>query len=335
MNCFSSSRRSILLGGLAGLTAFGLSMSLGHGQEGYGADRLNIVVPFNEGGSADRMARAIANYLPEELGVPVTVTNRPGGGGALGHTWFLQQPDDGSTALVSPVNPYLISNVLRGQGALDWEAFEFVNGQWQDYYVLLVPNDQPFETFEELVEHIRDNPGDASTAVIVGDGGHLSTIILLEQLGIDPSAVNYVTYEGGGPMRTALAGNQVTFSIIAGLGSDVIQDNVRPLAVFTEESIEAWDAPTINELLEDYDTEVPVIAADLRTFAVHTRFKESQPDQYEFLVDAYRRTLERDDFREFIARGAIDGNWMGPEETQASLEESMKIFAEYIDRLVE
>ena len=302
--------------------------------EDYPVNRLTIVVPFNPGGSADRMARAVASFLPEELGgIPVTVVNRPGGSGTLGHTWFLQQPDDGSFAMVSPANPYLISNVLRSDGRLDWDAFHFVNGQWQDYYVLFVNNEQPFQTADELMDYIVENPGVASAAVIAGDGGHLSTLILLEQLGLPGDAVNFITYDGGGPMRTAIAGNQVTFSITAALGSDVIANQVRPLAVFQAEPRPEWDAPLINDILEARGLEVPIIAADLRTFTVHRSFYETHPDRYEILVDAYRRTLERDDFRRFIAASAIDGMWMGPEATQASLNESFEIFSQYIDIL--
>jgi putative tricarboxylic transport membrane protein len=303
--------------------------------EAYPVNRVTIVVPFNPGGSADRMARAIASFLPYELGdIPVTVVNRPGGSGMLGHTWFLQQPDDGSTVLVSPVNPYLISNVLRSGGTLDWDAFEFVNGQWQDYYVLFVPNEQPFETADDLLDFISNNPGEASAAIIAGDGGHLSTLILLERLGLPLDAVSFITYDGGGPLRTALAGNQVTFSITAALGSDVIADSVRPLAVFQSEPREEWDAPLINDIMAERGLEeVPIIAADLRTFAVHRSFRENHPDRYEILVDAYRRMLEREDFQSFIAASAIDGMWMGPEQTQASLDESFEIFAQYIDIL--
>ena len=302
-------------------------------QDSYEPGKLTIVVPFNPGGSADRMARAVASYLPEELGVPVTVVNRAGGSAALGHTWFQQQPDDGSVALVSPINPYLMSNILRGQGDLNWEDFSFINGQWQDYYVLLVNKDQPFQTGEELIQFIIDNPGEASSAIINGDGGHLATLIMLERLGLSDDAVTFVSYDGGAPMRTALAGDQVTFSMISALGSSVIAQDVRPLAVIKAEPDDIWVAPNLNEVLANFDVEIPMLAADLRTFTVQTSFKEKHPETYQQLVDAYKRTIERDDFKEFIAEGQIGGEWMGPEATTKSLNESYEIFSQYADKL--
>lgn len=333
----SSARRKVLksIVGAVGAVALGAaSLTLSAtAQDTYEPGNLSIVVPFNAGGSADRMARAIASFLPEELGVPVTVVNRPGGGGALGHTWFQQQPDDGSSALVSPVNPYLISNVLRDQGAMNWEDFSFINGQWQDYYVLLVNKDQPFQTGEELIQFIIDNPGEATSAIINGDGAHLAQLIIQERLGLPDDAITFVSYDGGAPMRTALAGNQVTFSLISGLGSSVIADDVRPLAVIKAEPDEIWDAPNINEVLANFDVEIPLLAADLRTFTVQTSFKEKHPETYEQLMAAYKRMLEREDFQRFVKASQIGGTWMGPEATTESLNESYEIFSEYVDKL--
>ena len=330
-------RRTLLqvLGATPLSLGLGTQISSVRAAEGYPLNKLTIVVPFNPGGSADRMARAIGKFLPLELGdTPVSVVNRAGGSGALGHSWFSRQKDDGSYALVSPVNPYLISNILRGQGDLKWDDFYFVNGQWQDYYVVLVNKEQPYKTMADLVADIRDKPGTVSCAIIPGDGGHLSAVVMLEKLGIPRENVNWITYDGGGPMRTALAGNQVTMSFISALGSNVIADQVRPLAVYRDERDDArWDAPTINEALAPMSVEVPVIAADLRTFTVHKSFKEKHPDRYELLVAAYRRMLDRPDFKAFIEEGQIGGDWLGPEKTAKSLEKSYKIFEQYISIL--
>lgn len=319
---------------LAALGAAGFAPCMAFAQTAYPVRRLTIVVPFDAGGSADRMARAISTFLPMELGdTPVTVVNRPGGSGVLGHSWFIRQPDDGSYALVSPVNPYLISSVLRGQGGLKWEDFHHVNGQWQDYYVVLTNKAQPYQSMAELLGDIKDNPGKVSCAVIPGDGGHLSALILLDTAGIPRENVNWITYDGGGPMRTAIAGDQVTMTFISALGSDVIADQVRPLAIYRTEPDELWGAPMINDAIAELGIEVPVIAADLRTFTVHKSMMEDHPETYEALVAAYRRMLEREDFIKFVTDAKIGGAWMGPEATAASLQASYDIFAEHVDEL--
>ena len=149
-------------------------------------------------------------------------------------------------------------------------------------------------------------------------------------MGLQEDAITFVSYDGGAPMRSALAGNQVTFSLISGLGSEVIRDDVRPLAVVRDETGAAWDAPPINETLKDFGVELPVLSADLRTFTVSTAFAKKEPETYNLLVAAYRRMLERDDFKAFIEKGAIGGQWLGPEKTRKSLANSFDVFTQYV-----
>src|SRR5690625_2838136 len=61
---------------------------------------ITIVVPFDSGGSADRMARTLADPLAKQLGQPVVVENRPGGAGGLGATYVSRQKPDGNTLLL-------------------------------------------------------------------------------------------------------------------------------------------------------------------------------------------------------------------------------------------
>jgi len=300
----------------------------------YGVDKLTIVVPFGPGGSGDRLARAISRFLPQELGVPVVVVNKPGANCALGHTYFMQQPDNGSTAMISAIHPYLAGNILRKEGDLNWDDFEFINAQWEDYYILLTPKAQPYETAADLFKFIKENPGKATSAIVGGDGGYLSMILILEQMGLDRDAVNFVVYDSGGAQRAAVAGNQVTFSTPAALGSIVIANESRALAIFREDPAQEKDwigVPPINEALKPLGFEIPVIPADTRTFVVHKTFKQKHPERYEMLVAAYRRMLDRDDFKEFIEKGAIGGQWIGPEKTAERLKRGYDIFAKYIN----
>ena len=67
----------IVLTLLVSLTAFG---------NNFPRRNVNLIVPYSAGGGTDQVARAIASAAQEELGRPVTVVNRTGAGGAVGHT---------------------------------------------------------------------------------------------------------------------------------------------------------------------------------------------------------------------------------------------------------
>jgi tripartite-type tricarboxylate transporter receptor subunit TctC len=76
------------------------------------ADRpLVLINPFAPGGSTDLTARGVAELLGQELGQPVVVENRPGGGTSIAGTLVALAKPDGYTLLAgSPslaINPAL------------------------------------------------------------------------------------------------------------------------------------------------------------------------------------------------------------------------------------
>src|SRR5262245_20258336 len=122
----------------AALVGLGLAAAPGASAQTYPSRPVTILVPFDAGGSVDRLARGLAPYLSKQLGQPVTVENRPGAGGQVGTTWFLQQPDDGYTLMVSPATPYLPTNILVTRARYKLDDFTFINGQWTDFAFLAV-----------------------------------------------------------------------------------------------------------------------------------------------------------------------------------------------------
>lgn len=326
-------RRTVLGAGLAVLASPGILRAQGAAWPS-ARDRINIVVPFNTGGSTDRLGRAIASYLPNELnGTPAVVVNRPGAAGLVGSQWFLQQPDDGSHFLVTHAIPYLSNNVITGQAQFRWEDFDFVNTQWIQYQALIVRDGGPHKSIEDLVEAMR-RPGAVSTSILHGSGGHLQTLMLLDRLDIPRANVRLVTYQGGGPQRTAVAGGHVDFAITSLEGTEGLKGIVRALAVFHDEPDSEWDAPTANSLLQPrYGFSMPSVGSTYASLVAQASFRAKHPDRYATFVEAYRRTLAREDMRAFAARGRIGTLWLGPDRTKALLDENFRVLSEYADVL--
>lgn len=67
---------------------------------------VRVIVPAPAGGTMDVVARVLAEQLAADLGAPVVVDNKPGGGGIIGITALLQAPADGQTLMIT------VSNVL-------------------------------------------------------------------------------------------------------------------------------------------------------------------------------------------------------------------------------
>ena len=321
-------RRRSFLAGSAALAASRISPALA---QTWPRRPLTILVPFDAGGSADRFARGFAQYMPKYLGQPITVVDRAGAGGLIGTTWFMQQPPDGYTVMLTPATPFIPVNILVTNARFTLDDFTFVNAQWTDFTILLVPKDRPWKTAAELIDAIRANPGKISTGVDFGSVGHISTIALLNALGLGPSALRIVTFDGAGAMRTALAGGQVDFNIGQAEGAQIIRDFVRPLAVFLEERVLDYDVPPINEVLKAYNAAVPLINGSVRTFVFPAAFKAKHPDDYAKFLAAYRMTLDSPDFRKWLHDNQMGDDWVGEERTTEIVRSNFEALKKYKD----
>ncbi len=294
---------------------------------------LTILVPFDAGGSVDRLARGFAEFMPKALGQPITVVDRAGAGGQIGATWLLRQPDDGYTVMLTPATPFLPINILVTGARYTLADFTFVNAQWIDYTVLFTPKDRPYKTLADLIDAIKANPGKLSAGVSFGSVGHLSVLALINALGLGPASIRVVTFDGSGATRTAMAGGQVDFAIEQGEGSEKIVDFIRPLAVFLDHRAAMFDAPPINEALNPYHIVMPLLSGSVRTFVFPAGFKVKHPEEYAFFVAAYRKTLDDPDFRAWLDKNRMAGDWIGPEKTAAIIQENFEALKEYKDLL--
>lgn len=314
----------------AGLTCLVFSMgAVSIAQADWPEESIEIIVPFDAGGSADRVARGLADHMSPRLDVPVSVVNRPGGAGALGAAEFQQKPADGQTLLVMQATPYLASAIEVGDAPVEWDDFQLLSAQWNDYGIVAVPNDSPYDSLEELVDAMRE-PGEVSSGIIVGNGGHLQTLMLMDEMDIEHDNVRFVTYSGGSPLRSALAGDQVDFEILAAEAALTIQDDIRPLAVVNDEPSESWDAPLFNEELDDMGVDaLPLIGGNVTGLITHSSLEEEHPQRYERLVEVYRDTLQSSEFQEWADEASVGADWVPPEESQALVDEAYKAVKKY------
>ena len=309
-------------------------------QDTYPNQPIRLVVPYSPGGGTDRLSRSIASFLPNHLDDnPVLVVNKPGAGGILGHQFYLQQPDDGYFVLGTTMMPNLLNNIIFESAPYSVEDFHFINAQVEQGFVLCTPPESSYKSIANLLESIKSDPGSVSTAQNLQSGGHLLTIAMLDALGLPPEAVKLVTYDGGGaPVRAAVAGGQVDFTITSSDGALDAGETISCIAQFSDAPLEGFeDVPLVNDALAEagMDT-LPESLMQLKVYqgiAVHPSFVEEHPDRFSKLVDAYRAMLESDDYQRFASRSGINTVWNGPEKTNAYIRSGFELQRKYKDLL--
>jgi tripartite-type tricarboxylate transporter receptor subunit TctC len=232
---------------LSGLHGGGAAAASENPQANYPNRPVRIVVPFPPGGS-DVIARMVAQRLYEKLGHPFVVDNRPGAAGTLGVDIVSKASADGYTLLFAtasfPVTAVSYKK-LPFDPIKDFAPIGFVGSV---PFMLVTHPSLPARSLKEFIALAKAQPGKLNySSTGLGSVGHLATVLLTMQTGID---VTHVAYKGTGPAVTALLVGEVQFmmpNLIGGL-SLVRAGKLKCLGVASRErSPLARELPTLDE----------------------------------------------------------------------------------------
>jgi tripartite-type tricarboxylate transporter receptor subunit TctC len=201
------SRRSLVARtacAVAGLTI--LTAAFPVAAQGYPTRPITLIVPWGAGGGTDATARIVGSLLEKELGQPVTVVNRTGGSGVVGHSAIASAAPDGYTLGMATVEI----------GMMHWQGLTELTGASYTPLGLLnadpagvqVRTESPYKTINELLAAIKASPGKFKASG-TGQGGiwHLAIAGMLRDQKIDPASVPWVPSNGAAPgLQDMMAG---------------------------------------------------------------------------------------------------------------------------------
>ena len=172
---------------------------------------VRIVVPFPPGGPSDYAARVLAQKLPEYLGQPVIVDNRPGASGTTGAEQVARAAADGATLCIANTGMLTILPHLQAKMPYDpFRDFTPVTNLIGGPSFLLVHPSIPAKTLKELISLAKKRPGELTYAsASVGQISHMNGELMKLLAGID---VLHVPYKGTGPILPELIGGQVSMT---------------------------------------------------------------------------------------------------------------------------
>jgi tripartite-type tricarboxylate transporter receptor subunit TctC len=210
---------------------------------------ISLICPWAAGGGTDRIARMVAVLLEKELKQPVTVVNRTGGSGAVGHTAGATAAPDGHTITIVTVELAMMH--WMGLIPLTYQEFTPVALLNIDPAGVQVAATSEWKTLKELLDYVKANPGKAKASG-TGKGGiwDLARAGMLKTVGIPIDAMPWVPSTGAatGLQELVAGGVQVvTASLVEGRPL-IDAGKVRPLAHMADARDPAFpDVPTLKE----------------------------------------------------------------------------------------
>jgi tripartite-type tricarboxylate transporter receptor subunit TctC len=172
---------------------------------------IRIVIPLAAGGSADVLARKVAEALGARLGQPVIIDNKPGVGGNLGADLVAKAAPDGYTLLMTPPVPVTQAIALYKKLPYDPRTdFSFIADLAQARVFCATHPDIPVKSFKELLDYAKAQPGKVSIGSW-GNGSQPHMIQAYLDLTYGTKTL-HVPYKGEAPMIADLLGGQITMT---------------------------------------------------------------------------------------------------------------------------
>lgn len=276
------------------------------GQAGATArSQLTLIAPASAGGGWDGAAREIQQVMRSEGIVNSTqVLNIPGAGGTIGLNEVAQMGDENQTMMMMGIT--MLGAIRVNSSTRDLGDVTPIARLTDDYDVLVVPADSPYDSVEELMADWTADPN----AFAFG-GGSLGSVdqMIIAQLGqaagIDPLDVNYIAYSGGGELATSLLSGTIKASVSgwADFSDQVEAGRLKALAVSAEEPVDFIDVPTLKD--EGYD----VTLTNWRGIVAPPGISEEDKAELEAIITevaesaAWDETLERNQWTDTFLVG--------------------------------
>jgi tripartite-type tricarboxylate transporter receptor subunit TctC len=269
---------------------------------------VKILVGFPAGGTADLIARVVADKMKDTLGQPVIVDNRPGAIGRIAADAVKAAAPDGTTIMVMPIGPMAV--VPHTYRALSYDPIKdfapvAIGATFQ--FAIAAGPQSGAKTWAEYVAWAKANPGKAGYATSgAGSLPHFFGVLLSRDVGVE---MLHVPYKGSAAYINDLIGGQVPTAIdtVADLSELHRAGKIRLLATSgIVRSPAVPDVPTFTELgLKD------VVATGW--FGFFAPAKTPKPI-VEALNRAINAALKSPDVAEKLSKVGMDPATATPEE---------------------
>jgi putative tricarboxylic transport membrane protein len=229
-------------------------------------EKTECIAPAKPGGGFDLTCKLAQTALMDGkyIADPMRVTYMPGGIGAVAYNAVIaQRPAENNTIVAFSGGSLL--NLAQGKfGRYNENEVRWLAAIGADFGAIIVSESSPFKTLKDVLDAVKADPG----KVVFGAGGTVGSqdwmkaALTAKAAGLDPKAMRFVAFEGGGEAITALQGGHV--QVYSGDASEAVQQQkagskIRVLAVMADKRLtgDLANIPTAKE--QGVDIEWPII----------------------------------------------------------------------------
>lgn len=223
---------------------------------GYPEEPITILVPFGPGSGTDFTARSLAETLQKEnlIDVPIQVENRPGGGGAVAISQFVNQLKGDAYTIGIQAVPLIIETQLRGDSEYGIDDVTPLARVVTEYDVLVSRPDSPYKTAQDVIDDLSEDAGSVTVGGTAGSA--IAYPVFVDTIGGDPAKIKYVQYESGAEIVTAVLNGDldVGTASISEFAGQLESGDLRGLVILGEEQVggAVKDVPNMKKLGYDY-----------------------------------------------------------------------------------
>jgi putative tricarboxylic transport membrane protein len=264
---------------------------------------LRLMVPAEPGGGWDLTARAAQQAMKAEGIAPNTeVYNVPAAGGIVGLSQLAEDTGNGDSAMVTGLVMLGAVEIAHSEVTLD--DVTPIARLAEEYEVVVVPADSPYQDLGDLVRAWRANPGAVSFAG--GSAGGTDQILaglMAQRVGVDPRAVNYVAFSGGGASTAAILGGKVDAGIsgYSEYAGQIESGEMRALGISAPRPVPGIDAPTLIQGGVDVSLE------NWRGIVAPPGLSEAQQQA---LIDVFARVRRSDTWQQVMRENFWRDDWL-------------------------
>ncbi len=289
--------------------------------------RLRMMIPNSPGGGYDLTGRAGAKVMEDEdLTGRFEITNVLGASGTVAMQRLLNEK--GANDLVMTMGLGVVGAVYTNKSKALVSKATPIARLVEEQEGILVPKDSPLKTVDDLVKAWKKDPKGLTVGGGSSPGGpdHLFPMQLAKEIGVEPREVNYISYDGGGPLTTALLGSKIDVGM-SGLGEfegQIEDGSLRVLGVSGAERLDTVDAPTLKE------SGVDMVFTNWRGVLAPPGISAKQRD---YLTDVFTKMHDTKEWREAMKRNGWSDNFATGDEFGTFLKEQDDRVADTLEEL--